>query len=556
MRFGRVLRFTCCLLIPSVAPFAAETADLPSPLPKTVAVAAFKNGLAFVIRQGEIPLSSGTGRIAPIPNATLGALWLSPGTPESRLDEVVAYRYNVASERTISSIGDVLQTNLGKTVTITYQGKEYTGEVVSLRDSSEDPTVFPQTPDRIRDSNIRPRPEYLLLKAEKRLLAFPLGGISMANLPEDAVLREHTMLPGQALRFKVKGGSPKEKLTMGYLEHGLGWTPSYLVSLTDDSSAQITMQAVVTNDAEDIQNAELFFVVGVPNFAYANTSSPMSLRQSLMDFMKDAERDGDRKKTFGALSNSIGGQFVAFDEVAPATPISLTSSVDELSSAPEEDLFLYNRSDVTLANGERASYNVFSGSVSYEHLYSWEVEDQPRVDAFGNVTATNPNMQDGIHADSVWHAIKLKNSTKLPWTSAPALVIAGDKPVSQDTLPYTPKGASSTLKITVATDIRASHEEREVARQQDVSRRRGYNYDLVTVEGRLKVKNYKTKDVRLSIGKNLRGKAEYQSDEGKAAQLGDVIESDNPRSRLTWEITLKPGEERVVTYRYKIWIRA
>jgi len=38
--------------------------------------------------------------------------------------------------------------------------------------------------------------------------------------------------------------------------------------------------------------------------------------------------------------------------------------------------------------------------------------------------------------------------------------------------------------------------------------------------------------------------------------LGDVIESDNPRSRLTWEITLKPGEERVVTYRYKIWIRA
>jgi hypothetical protein len=77
------------------------------------------------------------------------------------------------------------------------------------------------------------------------------------------------------------------------------------------------------------------------------------------------------------------------------------------------------------------------------------------------------------------------------------------------------------LKITIATDIRASHEEREVGRQQDVSHRRGFNYDLVTLEGKLKVKNYKGKEVRLSIGKSLRGKAEFQSDHGQAAQLGE-----------------------------------
>ena len=75
------------------------------------------------------------------------------------------------------------------------------------------------------------------------------------------------------------------------------------------------------------------------------------------------------------------------------------------------------------------------------------------------------------------------------------------------------------------------------------------------MEGKLKVKNYKSKDVRLSIGKTLRGKAEFQSDLGKAVQLGEGIESDNPRSRLSWEMTLNPGEERVVTYRYKIWVR-
>src|SRR5262249_24186401 len=148
----------------------------------------------------------------------------------------------------------------------------------------------------------------------------------------------------------------------------------------------------------------------------------------------------------------------------------------------------------------------------------------------------------------VWHSIRLKNTTKFPWTSAPAMVISGVKPMSQDTLPYTPKTATTNLKITVATDIRSSHEEREVARQQNVQRRHGYEMDLVTVEGKLKLKNYKSKEARVDVKKTLRGEVEMQSDEGKSVKLGEAIQTDNPLSRLTWQIPLKAGEERVVTY--------
>jgi hypothetical protein len=552
MRFsGSILRVTCFFLISSVAPFAAETSDTPSPIPKTVAIAAFKNGLAFVLRQGEVPLSSGVGRITPIPNATLGSLWISPNTPGSKLDEVVAYRYNIAGERTIPSLGEILRANVGKTITVSYQTKDYTGEVVGLRDSAQESA---EPSEELNNSTQRPREDYLLLKVDNRLLAIPFSGISMASLPDDAILRETTEQPGQALRFKVIGGSPKEKLTMGYLERGVGWTPSYLISLVDDKTAQITMQAIVSNDAEDIENAELFFVVGVPNFAYADTLSPMSLQQSLIDFMRDARRED--KKSLGAFSNAISGQAIAMDSPAAPASFQLSSLVSDMSGAPEEDLFLYNRSGVTLAKGERASYNVFSGNVEYEHLYNCEVAGLPRVDGFGNVISQNANPPDENQTDSVWHSIRLKNDTRFPWTSAPAMVISGDKPVSQDTLMYTPRGASANLNITIATDIKVSHEEREVDRQQEPEHRRGYNYDLVTVEGKLTVKSYKTKQVRLSIGKNLRGKAEFQSDEGKAIQLAEGIVSDNPNSRLTWELTLKPGQERVVTYRYKVWVRA
>jgi len=281
------------------------------------------------------------------------------------------------------------------------------------------------------------------------------------------------------------------------------------------------------------------------------------LQQTLLDFEQAAMRK-DSGVMGGVASNALVAQRVAVmaDERMAAGAAGFETAVEELQGAPEEDLFLYSRSGVTLAKGERASYNVFSGSVSYEHIYQWEVQDTPRVDAYGNISNYQAAQgSDQAARNNIWHALRVKNTTKFPWTSAPALVNSGTKPVSQDTLPYTPKGAVSNLKLTIATDIRSSHDEREVARQQSVLRRRGYNYDEVTVEGTLTVKNYKSKEVRLSIGKTLRGSVESQTDGGKAEKLGEAISVDNPMSRLTWEITLKPGEERSITYRYKVWVR-
>src|SRR5262249_4467749 len=157
-------------------------------------------------------------------------------------------------------------------------------------------------------------------------------------------------------------------------------------------------------------------------------------------------------------------------------------------------------------------------------------------DAYGNVIQNNPNVPETAVRNSIWHSIRGKNTTKFPWTSAPAMLISGIKPVSQHTLPYTPKEASSKLKVTIATDIRSSHEEKEIARQQNIQRRRGYEYDLVTVEGTLKLKNYKSKEVRVEVGKTLRGDVESLSDDGKATKLGEAIQTDNPLSRLAWKV--------------------
>jgi len=558
MKLARALCFSMGLCL--VAVLAGYPGAAPSSELKPVTVAAFKNGLAFVVRQGDVPLEDGAGKIAPIPAATLGSLWITLNDANATLDEVVAYRFKVAGQRNLTALAELLQANAGKVVTVSYgDQKEYTGEIVGVREaepSAENaPMIIGAEPASVRPQ--RAIPEFLLLKVEGKLLALRFGNLTRVTLPAEPVLQIPTEEERRALRFKVKGTGSHANLTMGYLENGMGWTPSYLVSLQDDKTALITMQAVVIDDAEDLKDTDVFFVVGVPNFAYSHIPSPMALQQTLLDFEQAAARR-DMGALGGLASNALMGQRAVnvFDEVRSAGAPTFETAVEELQGAPEEDLFLYTRNRVTLAKGERATYNVFSGSVSFQHIYQWEVQETPRVDAFGNVQ-NNQNLpsSDQVPRNNIWHALRMKNNTKFPWTSAPALVISGTKPVSQDTLPYTPKGAVSNLRLTIATDIRSSHDEREVARQQNVARRRGYTYDEVTVEGTLKVTNYKTQDVRLSIAETLRGNVESQTDGGKAVKLGEEISVDNPMSRLTWEITLKAGEERSITYRYKVWVR-
>ena len=62
------------------------------------------------------------------------------------------------------------------------------------------------------------------------------------------------------------------------------------------------------------------------------------------------------------------------------------------------------------------------------------------------------------------------------------------------------------------------------------------------------------KDVRLNIRKTLRGAVDSQSDDDETVKLGEAVTTDSPMSRLTWEIALKAGEERIVTYRYKVCV--
>jgi hypothetical protein len=156
--------------------------------------------------------------------------------------------------------------------------------------------------------------------------------------------------------------------------------------------------------------------------------------------------------------------------------------------------------------------------------------------------------------DKVWHSIRLENPTKLPWTTAPALVIAGGRPVAQETLQYTPANGETTLRLTVANSIVADRHESEASRQRESVRRFDNTWDAVTVEGTIDIRNFKDEPVVLAITRDIEGEAIPARDH-HVTRLASAPRAMNPIERLEWEIPLRAGEKKTIQYQYKVFVR-
>ncbi len=205
------------LLLGGLSADAQSPNDLPDVTLRTTSVAAFKNGLGFFMRQGTAHLANGQARLPFVPEASLGTLWLAPNESGVTIEELVAYRYKVLKQRSIDSLDELLQNSVGKTVTVTFNQKEYTGEV--LRFSK------PEPPNPSNRANPYAAP--MMPAPPGRVLLMKVGDVVLAMDPRSVMLVSGPAMPdmtikedseAKALRFTVKGAGDTTNLTMGYLQ--------------------------------------------------------------------------------------------------------------------------------------------------------------------------------------------------------------------------------------------------------------------------------------------------------------------------------------------------
>jgi hypothetical protein len=206
---------------------------------------------------------------------------------------------------------------------------------------------------------------------------------------------------------------------------------------------------------------------------------------------------------------------------------SALGSLPQLGGAAATDYTVYTKRDLTLRRGEKAIITLFTRKIRYSHIYRW----------------TPP--------ERMQHHLVLHNATDTAWTTGPCLAMSDVRPLSEDLLKYTPKGAGGELPVTAAINIAHERTEREIDRQFKAHSPQSHvHYDLVTLEGTLKLCNFEKETVHVVITAPVPGKPISAEPEGEISVDSTKLKLLERAGSVRWDVKLEPGEKKTLTYQY------
>ncbi|MBN9296491.1 MAG: DUF4139 domain-containing protein [Filimonas sp.] len=520
-------------------------------------ISIFKNGKSFVVKEGTVSTNDKVYVMKEIPDALYGTLWFSG--LQSDIMKVVSKQDTVteSTESKATTFGEILYANKGKQITITTNNNTtYTGVVedFSFSETTKPKGAAPSDDGANQSSKFFPSfTRTVLIKTSGKWVTInpnDVRTIEFADKPTQTLITTQEKKKPVIKIFFTQGG--EQKLNMMYLENGISWAPVYALELLSDTEARLKLQAEVSNNAEDIVNTEINFVVGVPNFKFANAPA------TLTSFVEKLVRSDDYSA--GYLSNAIvSSQQYRYraseavkDEEAAAPPM------ENVDAQPSEDLHFYNLKNVSLENGARAHYQLLNTTIKIKHFYECSLPASNA--AVYNSDDDNANSDNDYSFNTqycnVYHTIELKNDTQSPFTTGPVMITTGPSqtPLAQDMIKYTGKGLTSCIQLTEAPDVRVEEKEKIIATSKDIKKKDGYTYNMVTMQGEVTVVNSKAKEIELHISKNIAGKIQAASIKYQSSSR--IIKNDtNPATNLKFEIKVKQGEKTKFTYTYQVLTR-
>jgi len=548
-----IVILSCAL---AVCPERAGSETATGAEPKLQQVALFKNGLGFFISEVVIPDNNDSFSFVPLAAASHGTFWVSYPA-KVQVKSLVAEQVERQESLDAITMSELLKANVGRRVKL-WPSTEQAPMVGTIKYFAEDrdrPSPDPYAPGGATEINRGYIPPYqpLLMIVETDTAEVCINPQSIHRIDFIEGRAERTFSrKSKSMQLAVKLDAPagRQKLTVSYLAKGITWAPSYMVDISDGDKALLAAKAVVINEACDLDTVILQLVTGFPNLQFADVVSPLALKESLAQLLQslirgESER-GRRREAYvmsqRASGYSGGGQEAIMPEYGAAE-----------AGKVAEDLFFYPVENVQLKKGTVGYYPLFTESVPYRHIYQWNIPDY--VNEQERYVYNQRREQQREPEEQVWHCLRLQNSTKVPWTTAPAETVKEDLILGQDTLNYTPVEGETTLKITQAVSVKAEQLELEIDRRRDAAQLYGHHYDLITVQGKLSVINFQDKSITLEITKTLSGEVKSSQPQAQIESLARGLLRMNAVRKLTWTIELKPGDRKELSYIYEVYVR-
>ena len=515
---------------------------------KTESISIFKDGSSFVQKNGTVNTNNATFSFKGdnIPQALFGTFWVS--SSKSKINEVLSYMDTIRKSTTAPSqnILEILDAMKGKTVAIKIQFQQqiFEGKIVDIG-YQENSSVYSESSNLF----ITKTPSFIhFLTKENRhkyLMAKDIESIETNDDVRPTFTKTAEKLT-PTLDIIFDNNKPTQDLKLMYLQKGITWSPFYNLELQDNGKAVLKLNSEISNNAEPINYCDINFVVGVPNFKYATSLTELVNFENLITSENRNDNNVSQANTYSLnYSNLTTSNF-------NVATVGNSNFENNLEAENVQDLYFYNLKNVSLRQGGRAHYELFNSEVNYEHIYEVELIANKEDYQYGTDFIT-----DSKNQNLVYHGIKIKNNTNNPFTAAPVLLTEkkGDRllPIAQDLLSYTPMQASSVIRLTSTSDIQATQAEKQKSSTSKFKKWNGKIWDLVNVESKVTVKNYKKTACKIIIKRYIMGDLIKSSIDWDKAQLNAVSGSLDFLNKVEWTVTLNPGEEKVITYSYNYY---
>lgn len=571
----RVLLVTALLVAVASPPALAD--DLP-----VREVTVFKDGHAFVLRQGKLPVgASGHITLDELPTPVLGTFWPFAKQPGAKLRAVKAGTHRVQVEQTALVLTDLLAANIGAEVIVTdAQDRTFHAKIVGVPTRSAEeladtspPGTAPQLPKR---------GGLVLLEMAEGLKAMFLdqvrhvvfrGAVARRSVAEEMRHRLTLELDWEA------GAAPTAEVGMLYLQKGLRWIPSYRVDLEANGKARLRLQGTLVNDLADLKDVGVNLVIGVPTFTFAHMVDPISMQQAIAQVAHHIPRQ--------AITGQLLSNAIMTRAVAPTHRQGGGSPAGGASGQPDaartEDLYVFHVPHVTLSKGERLVVSVADVTLPYENVYTLELPFSPPPDVWPQIAhRMQQNRQEVdaarlLAAPKVQHKIRLMNKSPHPITTAPALVLKDGHVLAQGMLTYTSVGGSVDLPVTAAIDVKAKKSDGEVERVSSAARWRGDAYARIGMKGTVRLTNYKKETVHLEVKRFVIGTSPSAENEGSVRLLNALEDTMwtswtppvwwrwynwpnwwyhfNGVAEISWDVHLEPGKTIELGYAWSYYWR-
>ncbi len=514
----------------------------------------FKNGLGFFVGQVTCPETETSLQIALPVAPSHGTLWISYPS-DLPLAGIVAGQVDSVESVEAITIEEMLRANVGRKVRLMVQDKEITGRITHIARDRGPLAPNPYGPGRDPAEYAHGRPWQLpgliTLETDAGELSLNPATVTQMTVLDGPANRR---LAGQGksaiLRVRLKSPASGQKLTVSYLAKGVTWAPSYMVDISDEQNVLLSAKALIVNDACEIRNVDAHLVTGFPHLQFADVVSPIALKQNLAQFLQALSRGASERGRADVLSN-VMTQRVAYPGMADQAAMPAYGAAE--AGIVAEDLFLYPAGRLDLDRNEVAYVPLFTETVPCKHIYQWDIPDTAGKEG-DYPPLSRPGGPVGGE-EEVWHSLRLTNTTRVPWTTAPGETVKDGAILGQDTLPFTPGGSAATLRITRAVGVRAEQRELEIDRKREAVQMYGYRYELITVRGELSISNSQSKRIDMEITKTLSGEVKSSDPQARIDKLAAGLQRMNGLVKLTWNLQLNPKEKKDLSYTYDVYVR-